>query len=51
MDKGSDARAEGESICVELLKEMQEIDGVAGAHIMAPLNDAAIPRVIQRVRG
>jgi len=51
MDKASDARAEGESICVELLKEMQEIDGVAGAHIMAPLNDAAIPRVIQRVRG
>ena len=50
MDKASDARAEGESICVELLKEMREIDGVAGAHIMAPLNDAAIPRVIQRVR-
>jgi methylenetetrahydrofolate reductase (NADPH) len=51
MDKATDARAEGESICVELLKEMREIDGVAGAHIMAPLNDAAIPRVIQRVRG
>jgi hypothetical protein len=29
---------------------MREIDGVAGAHIMAPLNEAAIPRVIQRVR-
>jgi hypothetical protein len=29
---------------------MREIDGVAGAHIMAPLNDAAIPRVISRFR-
>lgn len=51
MDKASDARAEGEDICVDLLKEMREIDGVAGAHIMAPLNEAAIPRVIARVRG
>jgi methylenetetrahydrofolate reductase (NADPH) len=51
MDKASDARAEGEAICVDLLKEMQEIDGLGGAHIMAPLNDAAIPRVIARVRG
>jgi len=50
MDKASDARAEGEAICVDLLKEMREIDGLSGAHIMAPLNDAAIPRVIQRVR-
>jgi len=50
MDKASDARAEGEAICVDLLKEMREIDGLSGAHIMAPLNEAAIPRVIQRVR-
>jgi methylenetetrahydrofolate reductase (NADPH) len=51
MDKASDAKAEGEAICVDLLKEMQEIDGISGAHIMAPLNEAAIPRVIQRARG
>jgi methylenetetrahydrofolate reductase (NADPH) len=50
MDKASDPKAEGESICVDLLKEMMEIPGLAGAHIMAPLNDAAIPRVIKRVR-
>jgi hypothetical protein len=29
---------------------MREIPGVGGAHIMAPLNDAAIPRVIARAR-
>lgn len=50
MEKAADARAEGEAICVDLLREMREIDGVAGAHVMAPLNDAAIPRVIAHVR-
>jgi len=51
MDKASDAKAEGAAICVDLLKELREIPGVAGAHIMAPLNDAAIARVIARFRG
>jgi methylenetetrahydrofolate reductase (NADPH) len=50
MDKASDPKAEGEAICVDLLAEMREIPGVAGAHIMAPLNDAAIPRVIAQAR-
>jgi methylenetetrahydrofolate reductase (NADPH) len=50
MDKASDPKAEGEAICADILKEMMEIPGLAGAHIMAPLNDAAIPRVIKRVR-
>ena len=51
LDAASDARAEGEAICVDLLAEMREIAGVGGAHIMAPLNDAAIPRVIAKARG
>jgi methylenetetrahydrofolate reductase (NADPH) len=51
MDKASDPKAEGEAICADVLMEMREIPGLAGAHIMAPLNDAAIPRVIKRVRG
>jgi methylenetetrahydrofolate reductase (NADPH) len=50
LDAATDPRAEGEAICVELLAEMREIAGVGGAHIMAPLNDAAIPRVIERAR-
>jgi methylenetetrahydrofolate reductase (NADPH) len=50
MDKASDPKAEGEAICVDLLSELREIEGVAGAHIMAPLNDAAIPRTIARFR-
>jgi methylenetetrahydrofolate reductase (NADPH) len=51
LEKASDPKSEGESICVDLLKEIREIAGVSGAHIMAPLNDAAIPRVIARIRG
>ena len=50
LDKASDPKAEGEAICIDLLKEMLEIAGVAGAHIMAPLNDAAIARTIERFR-
>jgi methylenetetrahydrofolate reductase (NADPH) len=51
MDRASDPKAEGEAICADVLMEMREIPGLAGAHIMAPLNEAAIPRVIKRVRG
>lgn len=47
LEQASDPRKEGKRICVELLQEFSEIKGVAGAHIMAPLNEAAIPEVIK----
>ncbi|MEI9886152.1 MAG: methylenetetrahydrofolate reductase [Rhizomicrobium sp.] len=50
LEGATDAKAEGEAICVDLIKEMKEIKGVAGVHIMAPLNEAAIPRVIAKLR-
>jgi len=50
LEKAADPKAEGEAICVGLLQEMKEIAGVAGAHIMAPLNEPAIPRVIAKMR-
>jgi methylenetetrahydrofolate reductase (NADPH) len=50
LERAGDPKAEGETICVDLLKQIREIDGVSGAHIMAPMNDVAIPRVIERVR-
>ena len=46
LEDASDPRAEGKRICVELLGALQHIKGVAGAHIMAPLNEASIPEVI-----
>jgi methylenetetrahydrofolate reductase (NADPH) len=46
LEKAADAKAEGKKICIELLQELATIPGIAGAHIMAPLNVAAIPEVI-----
>jgi len=46
MEAAADPEREGRTICVELLQELSQIPGVAGAHIMAPGNDAAVPDVI-----
>ena len=50
LEKASDPAREGVRICVELIEELSTIPGVAGVHIMAPGNDAAIPEVIAAVR-
>ena len=50
MDAAADPKAEGQKICAEITKELRKIKGVAGVHIMAPLNEAAIPGVIESVR-
>jgi len=42
----ADAKAEGRRICVELLQQLAETPGIAGAHIMAPQNYSAIPEVM-----
>jgi methylenetetrahydrofolate reductase (NADPH) len=46
LDQAGDPRREGIRICVEILHELAEIPGIAGAHIMAPRNPSAIPEVI-----
>jgi methylenetetrahydrofolate reductase (NADPH) len=50
MEKAADPAAEGRRICVEYIEEIAEIPGVAGVHIMAPGNDAAVPDVIGMAR-
>ncbi len=50
MEKAADPAREGVRICVELIEELATIPGVAGVHIMAPGNDAAIPEVIAAAR-
>jgi methylenetetrahydrofolate reductase (NADPH) len=47
LEKAADPAREGLAICVELIAELATISGVAGVHIMAPGNDAAIPEVIK----
>jgi methylenetetrahydrofolate reductase (NADPH) len=50
LDNAGDPLAEGRAICIDLLKEYAEIPGLGGAHIMAPLNEHAIPRVLEALR-
>jgi methylenetetrahydrofolate reductase (NADPH) len=46
LEKAADPQSEGRKICIEVLRELAEIPGVAGAHVMAPMNFAEIPAVI-----
>ena len=46
LDSAADAREEGKRICVEILRELVTIPGIAGAHIMAPVNPSVVPEVI-----
>jgi methylenetetrahydrofolate reductase (NADPH) len=46
LERAPDPKAEGKRICVELLQELAETPGIAGAHIMAPQFHSAIAEVI-----
>jgi methylenetetrahydrofolate reductase (NADPH) len=46
----ADPGAEGRRICIETIEELRRVPGVAGAHIMAPGNDAAVTEVIAALR-
>jgi methylenetetrahydrofolate reductase (NADPH) len=46
LEKARDPKSEGRAICVEVLRELAGIPGVAGAHVMAPMNFAEIPAAI-----
>ncbi|TNF88910.1 MAG: methylenetetrahydrofolate reductase [Gammaproteobacteria bacterium] len=46
LEGADDQRAEGRSICAELLQGFSEIEGCAGAHLMAPHGEASCAQVI-----
>jgi len=50
LEAAADQKLEGRRICVELMQQMQQIPGVAGVHLMAPLNSAAVPQAISEFR-
>ena len=50
LEYSGDAAAEGRQICVDFIEQLSSVPGVAGAHVMAPNNEAAIPDVIARAR-
>jgi methylenetetrahydrofolate reductase (NADPH) len=47
MEAAADPAAEGRRICVDLMRDMATIPGVAGVHIMAPGNEGGIADVIR----
>jgi methylenetetrahydrofolate reductase (NADPH) len=51
MAAAADPAAEGRRICIEVIEGLATIRGIAGAHVMAPGNAAAIPYVIAAARG
>jgi methylenetetrahydrofolate reductase (NADPH) len=46
LERAADPKREGRQICVEVLRGLAGIPGVAGAHVMAPMNFAEIPAAI-----
>jgi len=50
LEYSGDPAAEGKQICVDFIAQLAEVPGVAGAHIMAPNNEGAIPDVIAKAR-
>jgi methylenetetrahydrofolate reductase (NADPH) len=50
LERAADPAAEGDRICAELIEALAAIPGVAGVHVMAPANEAALPRVVREAR-
>jgi methylenetetrahydrofolate reductase (NADPH) len=50
LEAARDPAAEGLALCLDLVAELVETRGVAGVHVMAPGNDAAIPGVLAAAR-
>jgi methylenetetrahydrofolate reductase (NADPH) len=46
LERSPDPKREGKRICVELMQELAATSGIAGAHVMAPQNHAAIAEVV-----
>ncbi len=50
LQRAADPAVEGQRIAVELIEELATIPGIAGVHVMAPANEAAVPQVIAAAR-
>jgi len=46
LERAADPKREGRAICVEIIREIAEIPGVAGAHVMAPRDHSALAEVL-----
>jgi len=47
VEKGPPSQAEGKKLAVEMIKELAEVEGVAGVHIMAVEWEQAVPEIVE----
>jgi methylenetetrahydrofolate reductase (NADPH) len=47
LEKGPASHAEGKKLAVEMIKELAEVEGVAGVHIMAVEWEEAVPEIVE----
>ncbi|HEY5168357.1 MAG TPA: methylenetetrahydrofolate reductase [Thermoleophilia bacterium] len=47
IEKGPASHAEGKKLAVEMIKELAEVEGVAGVHIMAVEWEEAVPEIVE----
>ena len=47
VEKGAPSQAEGKKLAVEMIKELAEVEGVAGVHIMAVEWEEAVPEIVE----
>lgn len=48
MEKAEDQKAEGIKICVEQIKHLKQVEGVAGIHIMAIAWEEIVPEIVEK---
>lgn len=48
MEKAEDAKLEGVNVCVDIIKEVKEIEGVAGVHVMAIEWEEKVPEIVDK---
>jgi 5,10-methylenetetrahydrofolate reductase len=48
LDQASNQREEGKRVCIELIRQIREIEGVAGIHLMAYRQEEAVAEIIER---
>lgn len=48
LKKSKDAKEEGINICVDIIQEIKEIEGVSGVHIMAIAWEEAVPVIVEK---
>ncbi len=47
--KGADDQAqEGTNVCIDMVNELREIEGVAGVHIMAYRQEHRVPEIVDK---